>query len=1091
MDLMREYLNETRLVSHHINSFNDLLANGLQAIVNRERPIVNNDRKIKISFGHIYIENPKYMHKNRSLQDFFPTHARKNNITYEGSILCNITITHNGKTVNHSRVPIGKLPIMLRSNACNLMKNPYLDSAYEECRNDPGGYFIIRGKERVLVGQLRLAYNRVYTYECKPDEKYTYYSEIRSMNAAGNSVLIKACVDSSMRCFFSLPYIKNMLPAGVVFKALNVPKDVMINYVKFPSRCRNAAAAIEELINQYDECATQSDAILAIVKFLPEEKQQQKHKGENSEEFAINYVKSILKNELFYHIGIPTEIKCAKHLAFILKRLVSCAVGNTCVDDKNNLANKRLDSSGNLVAFIFNGLFKQFTKTIATQLENYSKNATADVMTIIKNVNSLYTMSSCFMSSNWTTQKASGKYSREGVSQVLAVQNYGSRLSHLRRIMLPNGVKGKNSNPRQIHTSYISFICPYETPEGERVGLVSNLALSADVTTDIQPCEIEPILETLAEFQNNDYNYQKNQILINGKIIGYCNDPYKFLDQFDKYRNSHLIDKQVSCYFLHHHSEIHVWCDEGRLIRPLFRVNSNDNTVSIPKTWHQKDEDNSIVFRDVEEIEQSIVAIDESDLKRHKCHYMEICPAATMMSVMASVIPFANHSQSPRNAYQASMGKQAIGIPCESYRYRYDTTLHVLNYAQQPITRSEMVTVIKFHEMSHGAMPIVAIMTNCGFNQEDSIILNKSSIDRGMFMSTTYFTIVEEEKKRGKSDFDSFCLPKEEYRRRDVNYSYLDENGLLKEDKSIFLVAGDAIIGKTTNQMVNTEKKGKVLETKDTSIVIAAGEEGYVDSVLKVVNEDGIITVKIRLRKLCIPEIGDKFASSTAQKGTCGMIFSQEDMPFDKDGITPDLIINPHAIPSRMTINMLIEQCLNLLGCISGTYFDATTFAHPNIEAELSNALYKFGFTDYKSELYSGFTGEKYPSKIFMAPAFYQRLKHMVADKIHSRTNTGGPIDKLTHQPVAGRSRDGGLRIGNMELSCCIASGVSRLTKEFMYDLSDKYNLPVCSKCGQIALSMKNCHKCEDGQIVMKNTPYATKFFFQLLQGIGIKLVIE
>jgi DNA-directed RNA polymerase beta subunit len=387
-------------------------------------------------------------------------------------------------------------------------------------------------------------------------------------------------------------------------------------------------------------------------------------------------------------------------------------------------------------------------------------------------------------------------------------------------------------------------------------------------------------------------------------------------------------------------------------------------------------------------------------------------------------------------------------------------------------------------------MPIVAIMTRCGFNQEDSIILNKASIDRGLFVATTYSTIVEEEKKRGKSDFESFCFPKVQYRRADINYSHLDESGIVKFDKSIFLKAGDAIIGKTTNRKITQPDGVQSLETVDSTIVIKPGKEGFVDSVLVVVNGDGIKTVKIRMRKQRIPEIGDKFASSTAQKGICGMIYSQEDLPFDKDGIAPDLIMNPHAIPSRMTINMLIEQCFNLVGCKSGIYHDATTFAHPNVEQELEMKLKEVGFTDYCSQLYCGFTGAKFPIKTFMAPAFYQRLKHIVSDKIHSRM--AGPLEKLTFQPVAGRSRDGGLRVGNMEVECCLSSGVSRMTKEFMYDLSDKYLLPVCTRCGQIPLSRDECQTCKDkSKIQEKTTPFASKLFFQYLQAMGIKQIIK
>jgi DNA-directed RNA polymerase II subunit RPB2 len=488
------------------------------------------------------------------------------------------------------------------------------------------------------------------------------------------------------------------------------------------------------------------------------------------------------------------------------------------------------------------------------------------------------------------------------------------------------------------------------------------------------------------------------------------------------------------------------------------------------------------------ELEQAVVAMSVEDLKKNRCDYLEICPAATMMGIMASVIPLANHSQSPRNAYQASMGKQAIGFPSEAFQQRYDTTLHVLDTPQKPITRSEMVNCLHFDEMSHGANPVVAIMTFQGFNQEDSVILNKSSIDRGLFTTTTYKTIVEEEKKRGNSDFESICLPKFQYRNRNYDYTHLNDAGLVWK-KNTWLARGTVIIGKTTNKMIKKEDGSRGLETSDTSITIKHGEEGYLDSVLDTANSDGIRIIKVRIRIPRIPEIGDKFASSTAQKGTCGMIYAQEDLPYDKNGIVPDLIINPHAIPSRMTINMLIEMCFNLVGCKLGHTMDATTFQHNNIEQELETWMKKAGLDTYMSELYSGFTGEKYPHKIFMAPCFYQRLKHMVVDKIHSRV--AGPLDTLTHQPVAGRSRDGGLRFGEMEKDCMLSHGSTRTLKSCLFDKSDAYTIPVCSHCGNVPRQRNYCSTCEAQDIVFRNMPYATKLLFQELQGMGISIKIQ
>lgn len=1053
MDEIKSFV-KNNLVDHHISSFNHFLTNGIQEIINREQSIVG------ITFGSIHVDKPIFVDMARTERPMMPNHARKQNITYEGVVRVNIF--YNGKEVR--RVPIGKIPIMLRSSACNLTNGNSVES--EECSKDPGGYFIIKGKERVLVGQLRPSYNRVFTHACKTIDKYKYYSEMRSMNESGVSVLVKALIDDKNRCFFSLPYIKTQLPAGCVFRALDVNLEDVILW------CNNRDRLfVESLSEQYNRFNSSEDAIDEIADRLPT----------GCEGDPKDYVKTILSNELFYHIGQLSNRQSARHLAYVLRRLIATATKSLAPDDVHNLSNKRLDTSGNLVAFIFNGLFKQFVKTLTTQMtDKVASSNVVDPTHVIKSINTItFGMPSCFMASNWTTQKTSTSYSREGVSQVLSVQNYGAKLSHLRRLMLPNGVKGKNTASRLLHSSQFSFLCPYETPEGERVGLVTNLALTTNVSVPVYSHEI--IASGIFEGCSNEKD--RFLILLNGRIMGNCPDAIAFKRKFNEYRSKNVIDSKVAVVWLRYADEIHVWSDEGRLYRPLYSVN-RDNTVNR----------DSFVFRDVQELEEAVVAMDENDLSKYRCEYMEICPAASMMSIMASVIPLADHSQSPRNAYQASMGKQAIGIPSEAFRYRYDTTLHVLNYPQQPITKSKMVDVLGFNEMSHGSMPVVAIMTFHGFNQEDSLILNKSSLERGMFSAMTYSTIVEEEKKKGNTDFETICLPKLQYRRHDVNYSHLGSNGVVKNNSTIYLRVGDAIVGKTQNKTV--KKDGvRQLETSDVTVVIKPGEEGYVDSVIDVINADSVRIIKIRIRKLRFPEIGDKFASSCAQKGTCGMIYAQEDMPFDKDGVHPDVIINPHAIPSRMTINMLIEQTLNQVGCKTGKFQDATTFEHPDITKELSDKLVAAGLTCdrglplYKSTLYSGTTGKKYPCKIFNAPAFYQKLKHLVSDKVHARMC--GPVDTLTRIPVAGRAHGGGLRLGAMEIDATIASGCSNIIRDLMYEQADKYVMPVCDKCGQVPLKADYCQICDATSITTKITPYATKLFYQLLQGHGLKIKLQ
>jgi DNA-directed RNA polymerase beta subunit len=1067
MKLIKQLYEKTHFVDHLIDSYNDFITRGIQTIVNRDNTIVS--PSCTLQFGHVYIDTPKFVNSNRSVSLMFPNDARKRNINYEGTIFVTLRVIVGSKIITHNQVAIGKLPVMLHSNACNLNKTNKIDNY--ECSNDYGGYFIIKGKERTLISQMRRAYNKVYVENVEGQ----YLAEMRTVNDYGMSVLIRIKFNHTLNEISISPpkiKLKHFLPAGLFFKALGISEKNMIRYCRIDNN-----DVIQTLKNQYDICETPEMAIRYISSSL-QEITKDVFKDDD-------YVKNILENEIFYHLHKPSKENVAIHTGYIIKKLIDTVFKNRAQDDKENISNKRLDCTSSLLTFLFQAVFKQYIKGLSIQMEKISP----DPINIIKQLKLItQNLNYSFLTGNWNIQK-SMLYTRLGVSQVLSVQNYGAKLSHLRRISSPNSNKGTNTSLRYLHSSHFSFICPFETPEGETVGIVLNLALSATISTEIDAGLVECVVSKIKSFKNDVFGIFL--ILINGKIIGSTNHIISFKEEFIQYRNSDMLDNNVSFIYLSDESEIHIQTDEGRVMRPVFAIGDNNEILhhQYPNaSWDTHIEKHTIVFRDAWELEQSVVAMTEDDLKKHKCNYLEICPAATMMGIMASVIPLSNHSQSPRNAYQAAMGKQAIGIPTEAFQYRFDTTLNILNSPAKPLSASKLVSVLGFDKMSHGHNPIVAIMTYRGFNQEDSIILNKSSLDRGLFAATTYKTIVEEEKKRGTCDFETICLPKFEYRNTNYDYSFLNEQGIVYK-KNVFLKKNTVIIGRTTHKKTKNDEGLRVDEMYDTSVCIKCGEEGFLESVLDTTTNEGIRVLKIKIQIFRRVEIGDKFASSTAQKGTCGMVYSQEDLPFTSEGIVPDLIINPHAIPSRMTINMLIEMAFNLVGCKLGLSLDTTPFQHYNVEKELENWAKLAGIDNYSTKMMDGTTGQHLPARIFIAPCFYQRLKHMVEDKIHARV--AGPLDTLTHQPVAGRSKDGGFRFGEMERDCILVHGSTRVLKECLFDKSDKYTIPVCAECGVVPDRYTYCLKCKDSVIEIKNMPYATKLLCQELQAMGIKIKIK
>ena len=637
------------------------------------------------------------------------------------------------------------------------------------------------------------------------------------------------------------------------------------------------------------------------------------------------------------------------------------------------------------------------------------------------------------------------------------------------------------------------FSIVHNTPEGQSIGIVLNLSLLTTVTRRIPTVVVKEIIENSENLIFiNDYTLKndKAKVFLNGILMGFAVDPYDFLDEMKIYRNDGLLHKDVSFTYDTLDNEIRVFSDEGRLIRPVFTVDDNNKlniTENDSPTWNYLVEKQLIQYVDNSEVENAVIAMDDHDLENFKANYQEIHPSA-MLGVMASSIPFPDHTQSPRNIYQSSMGKQAIGVYALSHQLRTDTITHVLNYPQRPLVNTKMAGFLGFDDMPAGINAIVAIACYSGFNQEDSIIINKSAIDRGLFVTTSYRTLVDEEKKQGTYNYETIHLPPIDKRKRNANYSYLDERGIVRKrinGKQVFVTKDDVIIGKT---LTKSNKNGEE-EQFDCSFVIKHGEEGYIDRVIETVTPNGYKMIKVVIRNNKVPEIGDKFCSRAAQKGTLGMVYSHENMPFTQEGIVPDVILNPHAIPSRMTLNVLLETLLGKSCLIEGTFGDATPFTSNSVDIaeKLCDRLEKNGYDKYGWEtLYSGFTGEPIEAKIYFGPTFYSRLKHMVSDKIHSRSM--GHVTTLTRQPLEGRSREGGLRFGEMERDCMIAHGVSRFLKERLFEKSDPYTINICDNCGNIATSNTECRFCNEDKISKVGFPYAAKLLINELMAMQIKI---
>ena len=661
-----------------------------------------------------------------------------------------------------------------------------------------------------------------------------------------------------------------------------------------------------------------------------------------------------------------------------------------------------------------------------------------------------------------------------------------------------------------------------ETPEGQSIGVVKNISYMCHITIPTNSTSlyeyVTPYILSVNDTPPETLN-GKVKVFINGCWLGITEDPVKlYTDMKDKkYRG--IINIYTSVIFDIKMLEIRICNDGGRLTRPVLRV--TDNKAIITKEIIDKLEANELSWNDLLtncRLDESVIEYidpDEQNLAMiaMKCKdsylhqqrgqdyhftHCEIHPS-TIFGVVASCIPYPDHNQAPRNTYQSAMAKQAMGVYATNYDTRMDKTAYILNYPSRPLVETRIMNIIHLNRIPSGCQIHVAIMTHTGYNQEDSVLINKGSIDRGLFLATIYHTEKDEDKNIIRDEIIR-CKP-DPTKTKGIkfgNYDKLNSQGFIPENS--LLENRDVIIAKTVPIKENRNDPTKTVKYEDQSKTYRTTEETYVDKNYTGRNGDGYNFAKVRVRTLRKPVLGDKFSSRHGQKGTIGNIIPECDMPFTKNGLRPDIIINPHAIPSRMTIGQLKETLLGKVLLELGMFGDGTSFGNLDVKT-ISKELQKLGYESYGNELmYNGLTGEQLETNIYIGPVFYQRLKHMVNDKQHSRSI--GPMVNLTRQPAEGRSRDGGFRIGEMERDVMLAHGMSKFCKERLFDVSDKYSVFVCKKCGMVAsyndgnknkmyanadFSIHLCKTCGNKtDFALINMPYAYKLLSQELQTINV-----
>lgn len=1158
-----------RLVRHQIESYNNFINYQIQRTIQMFNPVTihsENDYvaetdkyflEIFISFVNFKLYPPQIHENNGATKTMLPQEAKLRNFTYASTMTVDINIQYVIRTTDNMDSPrtiekilpkinIGKMPIMLKSSVCVLTQNPHIGHEYTgECSMDCGGYFIIKGSEKTVLGQERAAENRIYCFDGKNSTKYSWYAEIKSVPdfKCISPKQIEIMLSNKNNGFgygiyINIPRIKQPIELFVLFRALGVISDKEIcSYIllTLDGTTRISPDTLQASAIDANKYMTQEDAfnhITTYVAYTPINMDRETGLRKKQE-----FARDVLNNDLFPHC--KTKTQKIYFLGYMTNQLLQTSQGIIQPSDRDSYTNKRIELCGsllnNLFRNYFNKLVKEMQKQIVREINSGSWRSTEDYANIINNINIYKIMKSTTIENGINRALSTGDFSikqsntsKVGVAQVLNRLTYVSSLSHLRRINTPLEKSGEMIAPRKLHNTTWGFLCPAETPEGQSIGVVKNISYMAHITI---PSNSSALYEyaTPHIIQVEDVSpqelYGKVKVFINGTWIGIAKSPIEFYKNALQKKCQGIINIYTSIIFNYNTLEIRICNDGGRLTRPVLRV--RDNKAMITKdiikrlsdkelTWNDlltscKLPESVIEYIDPEEQNYTMIAMKcKNDYIQNINDYFqythcEIHPS-TIFGVLASCVPFPEHNQAPRNTYQCAMGKQAMGVYATNYDQRMDKTAYVLNYPTRPLVDTRLMNLIHLNQIPSGTQIHVAIMTHTGYNQEDSVLVNQGAIDRGLFLATIYHTEKDEDKNIIRDEIIR-CRP-DPAKTRGVkfgNYNKLNASGFIPENELV--ENRDVIIAKIVPIKENRNDPTKIIKYEDQSKTFRTNEHTYIDKNYTGRNGDGYNFAKVRVRTLRKPTFGDKFSSRHGQKGTVGNIIPECDMPFTKDGSRPDIIINPHAIPSRMTIAQLKETLLGKVLLELGLFGDGTSFGNMDIRT-IAKELQNIGYESYGNEiLYNGLTGEQLETSIFMGPVFYQRLKHMVSDKQHSRSI--GPMVNLTRQPAEGRSRDGGFRIGEMERDVMIAHGMTRFCRERMYDVSDKYSVHVCKTCGLTAayndgnksrmyesadFTIHMCKNCDNKTDFAKvEIPYAYKLMSQELQTINVvpRLITE
>jgi len=1041
---------------------------------------------------------------------------------------------------------IARIPLLLKSSFCYL-RPMTPEQLYEagECRFELGGYFIINGQERVLLTQESLGSNMFYAKKriempsgdevrtrsekeikakmdsATKENKFEFIAGIYSESEDGTSRaghLLRippenksmndrdkiskiddyASFSTNRLATIQLPGLDNPVPLISVFYALGFTSDQDIYDV--------VLTGVRER-TLYDSLFAQ--LILSHEKYLASELAKQDDQTQDGNLLFLKRqtrtrsngaVYTILYSSLFPHCelregeSVPTFYKRkAFLLGHMFRMAMDVALGNTEDSDRDHFRFKRLDASGDLCFKEFRRIYNEVGSSMLLELDRRvefekqtykGKNLTNLIQE--ENIRRFYWKSYTFLTEFEKSFK--GTWAGEsGVAQVLSRFSYLGTIAHLRRINLKMDKGTKQTQPRKLHSSSWGLMCPIDNPDGRNIGMIKSLSLFSKISTQTNSKIVkelilkQPNTRSISAIHPSAWDSLWTKVFVNSDLVCVVlKETEAFHAALVRERRNETIDKFVSLTWNRMNNEYLIQCDAGRPYRPLYHEGTKLELVKSLKTWNSMED--HMDFIDAQETECLRISMESFHPE-----YLSEIHGSTIFSATGSVMPFTDHNQAPRNMFTCQQVKQSCSWYNTAFNKRFDTIATHLHSPQQPLCQTWTAPILGGGCIQFGENAIVAIAIYGGYNQEDSVLLNESALKRGMYQTSYYHSYDESESiiDPAAQTHTIFANPATDPKYRETvsrkdgkNYDFLDSEGIVRPGSEI--TPQTILVGVVTPKF---NSAGQVVGFIDSSITPKRGQHGIVDSVYRYTTSEGLHGVKIRIVEVRDPVLGDKFGSRHGQKGTVGLRVPEEDMPMTKDGLRPDLIINPHALPSRMTIGQFLEGMSGKLATHLGTIVDGTAFSTQQRIMDTKESLIQLGFHPYGNELlYNGMNGELIEAEIFMGPTYYQRFKHMVEDKINYRST--GPRTLLTHQPLEGRANDGGLRIGEMERDSLIAHGISGFIQESMMLRSDAHEFLFQPETGLLDSN-------SDHLISTVDMPYSMGLFIHEIESMHIQVKLS